>query len=138
MIIAHGKVGFRCIGLDGVIITSMTVDGPAYNCGLLDLGDLILSVDGVAVHDQNINEALTGSDIPGFPGSKLEFGHFGLYLITDVVPRGSDVNHGGKAPFQKPPNQNNGRGSSRQAGAGLERASTNKNPIRPDPEQQEP
>ncbi len=38
------------IGLNGVIIASMVVSGPAYNCGLLNIGDRILSVNGVAVH----------------------------------------------------------------------------------------
>jgi hypothetical protein len=107
------------IGLEGVVISSMVVGGPAYNCGLLDIGDRILSVNGVAVHDQNINEALTGADIPGSPSSDSR--HRRPSPFTVFVHRGSAVHDRGKASIQKPPNQLNGQGSDGQAAARRER-----------------
>ena len=67
------------IVLDGVVIAGMVVGGPAYNCGLLDIGDRILTVNGLAVDERNIDEALLDKDIPG------RFFSFS-FVMTDTCP----------------------------------------------------
>ena len=43
----------------------MVIGGPAYNSGELAKGDVIMEVDGKAVTEENIHDALLGSDVPG-------------------------------------------------------------------------
>lgn len=43
----------------------MTVGGPAYNCGILDIGDRIIAINGSTVNESNINKMLVESDVPG-------------------------------------------------------------------------
>ena len=51
--------------LKGLAIDNMVIGGPAHNTGLLEKGDLIIAIDGVAVTEETIHAALLGDDIPG-------------------------------------------------------------------------
>ena len=51
--------------LKGLAIDNMVIGGPAHNTGLLEKGDLIIAIDGVAVTEDTIHAALLGDDIPG-------------------------------------------------------------------------
>lgn len=51
--------------LTGVTIDSTVAGGPAFNSMQLSRGDVILSVDGVAVTNENIIQLLVGNDLPG-------------------------------------------------------------------------
>ena len=51
--------------LDGTVIDSMVVGGPAYNTGQLDRGDTILRINHEPVAEDNLHALLVGSDSPG-------------------------------------------------------------------------
>jgi hypothetical protein len=58
---------FRHFGmiLDGTVIDSMVVGGPAFNTGQLDRGDEILSINRETASEANLHVLLVGSDAPG-------------------------------------------------------------------------
>jgi C-terminal processing protease CtpA/Prc len=51
--------------LDGTVIDSMVVGGPAYNTGQLDRGDIILRINHEPVAEDNLHALLVGTDSPG-------------------------------------------------------------------------
>jgi hypothetical protein len=51
--------------LKGLRIDNMVIGGPAHNTGLLEKGDTIVAIDGIAVTEESIHAALLGEDIPG-------------------------------------------------------------------------
>ncbi len=51
--------------INGRIVDSMVIGGPAYNSQQLNRGDVILKVDGVSVTNENILETMVGCDVPG-------------------------------------------------------------------------
>ena len=51
--------------LDGTVVDSMVVGGPAFNTGQLDRGDTILSIDQQPASEDNLHALLVGSDTPG-------------------------------------------------------------------------
>ena len=68
--------------LNGLRIDSMVVGGPAYNSGLLDVGDVIVSIDGEEATEGNVEELVIGDDQPG---SLLEVS------VLKVAPVGASV-----------------------------------------------
>ena len=44
---------------------SQVIGGPAYNCQVLDRGDVILKIDGIEVDEDNLLTYLIGNDVPG-------------------------------------------------------------------------
>jgi S1-C subfamily serine protease len=67
----HGFLGFffyasKQVGimLKGTVIDSMVVGGPAFNSSILEVGDIILGVDGSKVTDEIIVSTLLGDDRP--------------------------------------------------------------------------
>jgi S1-C subfamily serine protease len=49
----------------GCKIDNLLIGGPACNSGQLEKGDVILSLDGRQVTDENIHDLLVGNDKPG-------------------------------------------------------------------------
>lgn len=52
------------IGLSGVRVVDVLIDGPADRSGLIEVGDDILEVDGARVTSGTINRYLVGCDVP--------------------------------------------------------------------------
>jgi len=53
------------IMLTGCKIDNLLIGGPACNSAQLDKGDVILTIDGISVLDDNIHDLLVGEDLPG-------------------------------------------------------------------------
>ena len=51
--------------LKGSTIVGLVVGGPAFLCGKLNIGDVIVKVDGTPVTTDNLHELLLGTDCPG-------------------------------------------------------------------------
>ena len=52
------------IGLSGVKVVDVLVDGPADKSGVIEVGDEIVQVDGVGVTGATLNRFLIGTDVP--------------------------------------------------------------------------
>jgi S1-C subfamily serine protease len=50
--------------LKGSVIESIVIGGPAFNSSMLEVGDVILGVDGSKVTEENIVSTLIGDDRP--------------------------------------------------------------------------
>jgi hypothetical protein len=74
-------VDFSQVGLvlEGTIIESTIVGGPAHTSMRLGRGDILLEVDGEEATDQNIGDLLVGNDRPG------------SRLVLTVAKAGSEV-----------------------------------------------
>jgi S1-C subfamily serine protease len=51
--------------MNGTIVDSTVVGGPAYNSQQIARDDVILKVDNKPVKNENVLEVLVGSDVPG-------------------------------------------------------------------------
>ncbi len=51
--------------MNGTTVDNIVVGGPADNSRQLARGDVILSIDGNEVRNDNVLQAMKGSDVPG-------------------------------------------------------------------------
>ena len=51
--------------LNGLVVENVVNGGPAFNSNMIERGDIILRVDGMAVSSDSVREALIGDDKPG-------------------------------------------------------------------------
>ena len=51
--------------LNGTVVQSILIGGPAFNSSQLDTGDVVIGVDGCKVSEDNIASHLTGNDTAG-------------------------------------------------------------------------
>ena len=53
------------LSMKGSTIAGLVVGGPSFLCGQLNIGDIIVQVDGTAVTNDNLHQLLLGDDLPG-------------------------------------------------------------------------
>jgi S1-C subfamily serine protease len=51
--------------MNGTTVDNIVVGGPAYNSKQLARGDVILSIDGNEVRNDNVLQEMKGNDVPG-------------------------------------------------------------------------
>ena len=77
------------IGLSGVRVVDVLIDGPAFRSEKIEIGDEILSVDGVAVTASTLNSHLIGCDVPqttvALTVTRKRGGHGGEALRINVA-----------------------------------------------------
>ena len=69
--------------LEGLVVSDMVAGGPAHECGGLEVGDLLLEVDGVQINEvAHALHALRGSDQQGLVSQK----HVCIYILKIQDP----------------------------------------------------